>query len=95
MRKNNLLKIKKAILRFRNKFRINGKLFIGLTTKPATSYKVVAKQHNNLYPEVSGLFLGKKVTLFSMTFPNLSGLDGTNYSTLIRHLFNDLHNILK
>ena len=23
-----------------------GKLFIGLTTKPATSYKVVAKQHN-------------------------------------------------
>ena len=33
------LKIKKAIHK-------SGKLFIGLTTKPATSYKVVAKQHN-------------------------------------------------
>jgi hypothetical protein len=42
--KQKLSKSKKPS-RFLNKFK-NGKLFIGLTTKPATLYKGVAKQHN-------------------------------------------------
>ena len=40
--------LKSALEKYKNQKSpaLNAKLFIGLTTKPATSYKVVAKQHN-------------------------------------------------
>ena len=37
------------------------KLFIGLTTKPATGYKAAAKQHNNL----KNLFWAKKSRFYT------------------------------
>ena len=75
----NALKNKKAIHK-------SGKLFIGLTTKPATSYKVVAKTTQLSF---GVRLLGQKRFPFPKTFSQFCGLDGTRTRDPMRdrHVF--------
>ena len=61
-----------------------GKLFIGLTTKPATSYKFVANNTTN----VKNL-MGQKSLSVTKGFPQYCGLDGTRTRDPMRdrHVF--------
>ena len=70
-------KIKKAVRR-------DEKLFIGLTTKPATSYKFVANNTTN----VKNL-MGQKSLSVTKGFPQYCGLDGTRTRDPMRdrHVF--------